>query len=128
MESLCQVKDGILHTPDCNTPSQGQEESEGKSETQQGWGEMLSEKISSGSSYLSSMIGKGENKGEELIEKGGDKIRDSIQPNSENAEIHPVGRNRSLCWEEGDRCRSYSRRLYANKFSETNLVCRRTRV
>ena len=90
MESLCQVKDGILHTPDCNTPSQGQEESEGKSETQQGWGEMLSEKISSGSSYLSSMIGKGENKGEELIEKGGDKIRDSIQPNSENAEIHPA--------------------------------------
>ena len=36
------------------------------------------------------MIGKGENKGEELIEKGGDKIRDSIQPNSENAEIHPA--------------------------------------
>ena len=90
MSSLCEVKEGILHTPDSDNPSQAQEGSEGNSETQQGWGEMLSEKISSGSSYLSSMIGKGENKGEELIEKGGDKIRDSIKPNSENANIHPA--------------------------------------
>ncbi|KAI6654356.1 Spartin-like [Oopsacas minuta] len=88
IESLCIVKEGALHTPE-PAPSI-QEEGDNKSDTQQGWGELISEKLTSGSSYISSMIGRGETKGEQLIEKGGDKIRDSIQPNPEDTNIHPA--------------------------------------
>ena len=90
IESLCAVREGVLHTPEHSSNSGSQKECEAQPDSPLGWGDWLSEKVTSGSSYISGMIGKGGNKGDQLIETGGEKIRNSIQPASEEASIHPA--------------------------------------
>ena len=90
IESLCAVREGVLHAQDPPNNSDSQVECETAPDVPQGWGDWLSEKVTSSSSYISGMIGRGGEKGDQLIERGGDKIRDSIQPASEEASIHPA--------------------------------------
>ena len=90
IESLCAVREGILHGPEPPSNSDSQMECDTQPDSHQGWGDWLSEKVTSGSSYISGMIGKGGDKGDQLIESGGEKIRSSIEPASEAASIYPA--------------------------------------
>ncbi|XP_019857077.1 PREDICTED: spartin-like [Amphimedon queenslandica] len=51
------------------------------------WGGSISEKIESGVSWVSGVISTGTNKAGELLNKGGDKLRDNIEPREQPVEI-----------------------------------------